>query len=124
MGERGPGRQLGLRDAHLAAGLCGPVHVTRRTKQRMRSIPLDFSCCDAQAFPSGNMETGPLTRFDLLHMQRLPLVPISVPPPGPAHGVAKRLRSGFPFRDAEVRIPPPLIEPDLPRRRATPNCIW
>jgi hypothetical protein len=21
----------------------------------MRSIPLDFSCCDAQAFPSGNM---------------------------------------------------------------------
>jgi hypothetical protein len=53
------------------------------------------------------METGPLTRFDLLHMQRLPLVPISVPPPGPAHGVAKRLRSGFPFRDAEVRIPPP-----------------
>src|SRR5712672_2255679 len=41
MGERGPGRQLGLRDAHLAAGLCGAVHVTRRTKQRMRSIPLE-----------------------------------------------------------------------------------
>jgi hypothetical protein len=40
------------------------------------------------------METGPLTRFDLPHMQRLPLVPISVPPPGPAHGsqaVAKRI---------------------------------
>ena len=32
-----------------------------------------------------------LTRFDLLHMQRLPLVPISVPPPGPAQAVAKRI---------------------------------
>ena len=53
------------------------------------------------------METGPLTQFDLPHMQRLPLVPISVPPPGPAHGVAKRLRSGFPFRNSEVRILPP-----------------
>jgi hypothetical protein len=34
------GDSWGLRDAHLAAGLCGAVQVTRRMKQRMRSDPL------------------------------------------------------------------------------------
>ena len=51
----------------------------------MRSIPLE-----SMIFL---LLRKPLTRFDLPHMQRLPLVPISVPPPG------------LPFRDAEVRIP-------------------
>ena len=32
LGERGPGRQLGMRDAHAAAGLCGAVRMTRRRR--------------------------------------------------------------------------------------------
>ena len=43
MGERGPGRQLGLRDAHLAAGLCGAVHVTSIGASNIRKRDPDKS---------------------------------------------------------------------------------